>query len=156
MNLVHLVPAQLGKCQLAFPLENVNRVLPLLSIHPLPGAPHFVSGVVNLYEQFIAVINLADVLKVQAAATQLWSPMLWVQTAKRDLILRVDSVNSPFSVPSSQLQTLPEQKHSRWFNGALALETGVLLIHDLEQLLSDYDGECLDQALHDWVAERCL
>jgi len=82
--------------------------------------------------------------------------MLWVQTAKRDLILLLDSVNSPLTVPSSQLQPLPEQKHSRWFNGALALESGVLLIQDLEQLLSDHYGECLDQALHEWVSEHSL
>ncbi|MCL4409706.1 MAG: chemotaxis protein CheW [Gammaproteobacteria bacterium] len=155
METEYYLPAQIGQCKLAFPLASVQRVLPLLNSHPLPGAPSFVSGVVNIHETFIPIVQLAQILNLKAATEQLWSPMVWVQTEHRQLILLVDSVSAPVASAHKDTQAIPERTNSSWFNGILALDSGMLLIHDLETLLSDHEGQQIDQALFDFVAEHC-
>ena len=49
---------RIGDRQLAFPLENVERVIRMVALVPVPEAPEWVSGLINLRGKVMPVISL--------------------------------------------------------------------------------------------------
>jgi chemotaxis-related protein WspB len=49
----------IGRGRYALPLGAVTRVLPVARLAPLPGAPHFVPGLLDLHGEAIPVIDLS-------------------------------------------------------------------------------------------------
>jgi chemotaxis-related protein WspB len=49
----------IGVARYALPLAAIERVLPVARLTPLPGAPHFVPGLLDLHGEAIPVIDLS-------------------------------------------------------------------------------------------------
>jgi len=49
----------IGRGRYGLPLGAIDRVLPVARLAPLPGAPHFVPGLLDLHGEAIAVIDLS-------------------------------------------------------------------------------------------------
>jgi chemotaxis-related protein WspB len=49
----------IGRGRYALPLGAIDRVLPVARLSPLPGAPHFVPGLLDLHGEAIPVIDLS-------------------------------------------------------------------------------------------------
>lgn len=144
----HVLPFTVAGHRFAIELEQVRRVLPALAITPLPGAPAVIRGVVNGQGQPLPVADLAIRFDWPAQGLSLWQPFLWVHTNRRDLLLPVETVESarycarddwrPAAHPNLPTQLL---------KGVMITPEGLLLIQDLEQVLSPDDEERLDDAI---------
>lgn len=143
-----VLPFRLAGQHLAVALESVVRVLPALVCTPLPGAPDTVRGLVNLHGQILPVVDLARRFDWPSSPPSLWQPFLWLKTHSRELLLPVETVETAASCDPQDFAPAPHPRvPSSIFKGVVRTAEGMLLIQDVEQVLSEEDGERLTAVL---------
>lgn len=148
MEQLHLLPFCLGQHRLAIPVTEVVRVLPALLWTELPGCPLSVDGIINVKGMLLAQVDLARCFGWPSPPLQLWRPLIWLKLRDRQILIPVDQVDSVMSVDPNQLITNTDpQINSNQLKGVVQTDQGILLIQDIEQLLSESDELLLQQAL---------
>ena len=139
---------ELDKQRYTLPVERVQRVLRVVAITPLPGAPEIVLGVVDVAGAVLPVIDLRRRFGLPSRQIRLSDHLVLADTGRRAVALLVDAatdVVDPRPEDVAQAQAfLPGLAH---VGGALMLESGLVLIHDLDRLLSLDEEAALDSVL---------
>lgn len=149
--MISVLPFHLAAQQYAVPLEHVIRVVPMLLPTQLPGAPANIAGVVSIHGQVFPVIDLAHVFHQPELKVDLWTPMIWLRTTARELLIPVSSVEEISQVePEQFVEGSHESIKSPLLSGVLSKHDHLLLIMDIEALLSPADEGALAQALADY------
>jgi purine-binding chemotaxis protein CheW len=134
--------------QYALPLPMVQRVLPMVAVSPLPQAPSIALGVINLHGQVIPVLDIRRRLGFPARDYGLTAHLLVARTSRRILALPVDEVWGVREVAAEAVvppaAILPHLGH---IAGIVVLADGLLVIQDLEALLSLEEEQWLAEAL---------
>jgi purine-binding chemotaxis protein CheW len=134
----------------ALPLNDVERVLPMVAVSPLPQAPAVVLGVINLHGQVIPVLDLRRRFGLPLRDYGLTARLLVVRTSRRILALPVDEVLGVLDVAGAAVTpvdvVLPGIGHVA---GIVALADGLLFIHDVEACLSLDEEQRLTTALEE-------
>lgn len=136
-------------------LESVKRVLRAVAVTTLPRAPAIVLGIVDLQGDVVPVINLRKRFGHPSRDMRLSDQILFVNTATRTVALVVDEttgvleLNAEHYAPAQGFA--PKQ---RLFDGAVKTKDGLILIHDLEQLLSLEEEEAIAVALKEALDQR--
>ena len=145
-----MLPFWLADQRLAVTLDQVVRVLPALQATPLPGAPEAVCGLVNVHGKLLPVVDLARRFGWVSPAPGLWQPFIWLRSSTRELLLPVARVESVCSEAAEDFIPAPDPRvPSNLLRGVLRTREGLLLIQDVEQLLSDSDEVQLAALLTD-------
>jgi purine-binding chemotaxis protein CheW len=134
------------------PLEAVEQVLPMVEISLLPAAPEVLLGVIDYHGEILPVVDLRARLKLSRRELELQNRLLVVRTTRRRLALVADAV-------AGVREVLPEAVHDpagidptlRHVAGIATLEDGLVVIQDLETLLSADEEQVLCQALPERV-----
>lgn len=152
--MISVLPFELAAQQFAVPLEQVIRVVPMLLPTQLPGAPSTIAGVVSMHGQLLPVIDLAKVFGLPELRVNLWTPMLWLRTTARELLVPVASLHELSVVePEKFVEGSHPNINSTLLSGVLTQVNGLVLIMDLEALLSPADEAQLQNALTDYMAQ---
>ena len=134
----------------ALDLSQVERVVGMVAVSPLPKAPAVVIGVINHHGSVVPVVDLRPRLGFQRRECGLTDHLLIARTTRRMLALPVDEVLGVNEVlvedivaPSTLLCGVG------YVTGIVALADGLLFIHDLEALLSMDEERRLTEAMDD-------
>lgn len=145
---LHLLPFRLGQHRLAIPVTEVIKVLPAVLWTELPGSPLSVDGVISIKGMLLAQVDLARCLGWPSPQLQLWRPLIWLKLSNRQIVIPVDEVNSVISYDPQQLiANTDPQINSNQLKGVVQTEQGILLIQDIEQLLSESDELLLQHSM---------
>jgi len=148
-----LVVWVLGPQRYALPVAVVERVVAAMEVTPLPDAPDPVCGVVNLQGRLLPVLNMRRRLGWPERELQLSDQLVVARSARRWLGFFVDAVEGVVDPPPDArigAETLCAEIGS--MAGVAKLADGLILIHDLERLLSSEQQRQLDDALAARVA----
>jgi purine-binding chemotaxis protein CheW len=143
-----LVVFALEATRYAVPLSAVERVLPMVAVQLVPGAPRVVLGAINLEGRVVPVVDLRRRLDLPSRDYGLNAHLLIVQTSRRTLAVPADEATGVVEVdPRSVTSTETVLPRLGRVAGIAALGDGLLFIHDIEAFLTpEEDGE-LGQAL---------
>ncbi|MDD5558917.1 chemotaxis protein CheW [Candidatus Methylomirabilis sp.] len=132
----------------ALPLHDVERVLPMVAVSPLPQAPAVVLGVMNLHGQVIPVLDLRRHFGLPIRDYGLTARLLVIRTSRRILTLAVDEVLGVREIAQETI-TRPDALLSGIGHvaGIVTLADGLLFIHDVEACLSLDEEQRLTTAL---------
>ena len=134
----------------ALDLDRVQRSLRVVAITPLPAAPANVLGIIDLGGTVIPVINLRQRFHHPPRRLHLSDHLVIAKTRKRIVALLVDETKGVIEVPAQSCSPadgiLPRLE---FVEGAVKLDDGLVLIHDLDRLLSLEEEEAIDCALRD-------
>lgn len=144
-----LVAFRLDERFFAVELAAVERVLLMVAVTPLPGAPDVVLGVFDYQGQLVPVMNVRRRFGLRERASAPADQLLLLRTPRRLLAFAVDSVDPAVTVSASALVTaeevVPGLEHVR---GIVRLEErGIVLVHDVETFLSLDESRRLDAAV---------
>lgn len=134
--------------QYALPLSTVERAVLMVEVTPLPAAPDIVSGAINVQGRIIPVVDMRMRFGLPQREAVLADQLVVARTSKRSFALAVDAVLGVAEHAEQDVITaeaiLPGIEYVR---GVVKLRDGMILIHDLERLLSLEEEQALDCVL---------
>lgn len=134
----------------ALDLSQVERVVSMVAVSPLPRTPAIVVGVINHRGSVVPVLDLRPRFGFPRRELGLTDHLLLGRTSRRMLALPVDEVLGVNEVPVENILApstlLPGVGY---VTGIVALADGLLFIHDLEALLSMDEERRLTEAMDD-------
>lgn len=125
-ELVQLVVFDLDNEEYAAPIEDLREIIRIPEIAPVPNAPEFIRGILNLRGTIVVVIDLEKrfhlTRKGQAAA----SHIIITQVKDNAFGLIVDKVSEVLRVPVSKIQPTPSlvssKIHADYLKGVAVIE----------------------------------
>jgi purine-binding chemotaxis protein CheW len=132
-----LVIFSLDDQRYALPLDQVQRSIRVVAITPLPEAPAIVLGIIDLAGVVIPVINLRERFKLRPRAIRLSDHLIIANTGRLTVALLADETMGVIQVPRAiSMPSSGIMSGLGLVDGAIKLSDGLILIHDLERLLS--------------------
>jgi purine-binding chemotaxis protein CheW len=132
----------------ALPLSVVERVVRAVEVLPLPRAPQVVLGVVDVAGRIVPVVDIRALFRLPARELDIGDHFIIARTPLRVVALVVDRVIGIRELPAAPAggaaNPLP---FAEFLRGAAQLEGGIVLIYDLDRLLSLDEESRLDAAL---------
>ena len=130
----------LGEDLMGIPIDQVDEIHHPLDLTPVPHAPSYVRGVMNLRGEVVTVIDLRVILGLEPAVLTRRTCNVVVRWGGERVGLLVDRIGDVVSAAQETIEPPPAniaERHGRFLRGLCKLETGVLAILDIEQLLSE-------------------
>jgi len=135
----------------AITLSSVRRVIRAVEVTPLPGAPETVLGSINLRGTLIAVVDLRKKFRLAPRPIKISDRFIVAVTPRRTLAFPVDSVIGVREVTEADGGGgLPALAPA--LKGVVRMGDDVVLICDLDALLSLEEEASLNRALRDTTA----
>ena len=129
-------------------LEQVQRAIRVVAFTPLPRAPSIVLGIMDLGGVVIPVIDTRGRFNHAPRPVQLSDHLIIADTGRRTVALLVDEIGGVMEASVDRLVSAGEILPGIEFvDGAVKLEDGLILIHDLGRLLSLEEEDAIDEAL---------
>lgn len=144
---VKFVCFRLGGQDYALDVGETIEILRLVAITPLPEAPDFVPGIINLRGEIIPVIDLRLRYGLKQKMYNLNTPIMVVMSKDRLTGLIVDEVTEVITIPSSCITANEIMFNNRYVKSIAKYDDQLLLIANLEDLLTLEEEEALEQAL---------
>lgn len=143
----------LDSARFALPLQSVERIVHAVQLTPLPLAPAVVAGIVDVEGEVLPVFDLRHRFGLPARALDPADHLLIARTAQRRVVLIVDAAEGvqqhTADAPSGMTRFAadPAGADRGALDGVLTAEAGLILIQDLERLLSAEEDALLQDAL---------
>jgi purine-binding chemotaxis protein CheW len=147
---MELVEFELASGRYALPLERVVELAPMVRARALPGAPAAVSGLVNHRGSAVALVSLRRVFGVAVAGdgerATIDDHLVIADGRTRRYALQVDRVIGLRAVDPASLERGAPSRHVR---GVVVIEDELLVVQDIDALLSWDDEAILERAIAD-------
>ncbi len=105
---IELLTFLVGKQEYAIDIMSVREIRGWSKATPLPHAPAFVRGVINLRGTVLTIVDLAERLGMGRTEASERNVIIVVHTGKETVGLLVDAVSDILAINKSDLQTPPE------------------------------------------------
>ncbi|CAK0748530.1 purine-binding chemotaxis protein CheW [Gammaproteobacteria bacterium] len=118
----------------------VQEVLRVTEIAPVPGAPDYVLGIINLRGNVVTVIDARRRFNLTSRDPDDASRIVIIEAEKQVVGILVDSVAEVVDLRASEIETAPNvgnEETSRYILGVSSRGDVLLILVDLNKLLSD-------------------
>ncbi len=130
--------------EMGLDISCVHEIVKPQEIHPLPKAPDFIEGVINLRGRIIAVIDLRKKFGIKAAEDRSKIHIIICKIKKFVIGLIVDGINEVVTLAEQDIQPEPEvvsiQIKDDYVSGIARLGERIIMILNLEEILTEHDA----------------
>lgn len=137
----------LGNEEFAIPLLSVREVLGVPQVTPIPQAPSYFMGIMNLRGSVISVMDLRQKLGIKPIPGE-ETGVIILDLGDYYLGVVVDSVNSVQSLEETEISEKPvmdNQKSYDYISGVFRRDNKLVLLVDIARALSVEDRSALGQ-----------
>jgi purine-binding chemotaxis protein CheW len=141
-----LVSFRIGEEDFGVDILMVQEIIRLPTITPIPNAPRFILGMINLRGKIIPVIDLRRRLKIRGnkpSATDRNTRILIVEIFNHVTGFIVDSVSEVMKVPISEIEPTPHLVVSsidvEYITGVIKLPNRLIILLDFQQILKSQE-----------------
>lgn len=132
----------------ALHLDAVDRVVRMVEVTPLPGAPEAVEGVVDVHGEIIPVVSIRRRLGLASRAPAVSDCLVLAQPRHGRVAIIAESVLSVVERPADAFVSSRDIAHGiEHIEGVLKTGDGLVLIQDLDRFFSVKEAQSLDLAL---------
>lgn len=117
----------------------VQEVLRVSEIAPVPGAPHYVLGIINLRGNVVTVIDTRKRFGQPEHEIDDLSRIIIIEVEGQVVGLLVDQVAEVAYMRTSQIESAPDvgnDESAKYIQGVVTREEGLLILVDVNKLLS--------------------
>lgn len=117
---------------------SVQEVLRPTEMAPVPGAPHFVQGIINLRGNVVTVIDIRKRMGLPTIEADDLSRVVVLDVMGQMVGLFVDSVAEVEDILETDIDTSPAAGNNQsndFIQGVINLESGLLILLDVDRLL---------------------
>jgi purine-binding chemotaxis protein CheW len=118
----------------------VQEVLRVTEIAPVPGAPGYVLGIINLRGNVVTVIDTRTRFGLPTTELDDSSRIVIIESEQQVVGILVDSVAEVVELRQSEIDSAPNignDESSRYIQGVASRDKDLLIVVDLNKLLSD-------------------
>lgn len=118
----------------------VQEVLRVTEIAPVPGAPEFVLGIINLRGNVVTVIDTRSRFGLMSKDPDDETRIVIIEADKQVIGILVDSVAEVVELRASEIETTPNvgsDDAAKYIQGVATREGQLLILVDLNKLLTD-------------------
>ena len=122
----------------------VQEVLRMTEIAPVPGAPHYVIGIINLRGNVVTVIDTRRRFGLGDVEHDDETRIVIVEANNNVVGILVDSVAEVVDLKTSEIETAPNvgnDESSKYIQGVSSRENELLILVDVNKLLSDEEWQ---------------
>lgn len=143
---------------LTFTLGSEEYAIDILKVQEIRGyeqptlianSPPFIKGVINLRGIIVPIVDLRVKFNLGKIEYTPFTVVIILNIAGRVIGVVVDSVSDVISLTSSQIRPAPDFSGSfdtKYILGLAAIDTRMMIVTDIERLMSSADMELLDTA----------
>ena len=116
----------------------VQEVLRITEIAPVPGAPSYVLGIINLRGNVVTVIDTRSRLGLMTVEPDDSSRIVIIETEKHVVGILVDSVAEVVDLAASEIEPAPavgSEESSKYIQGVASRDGNLVILMDLNKLL---------------------
>lgn len=117
----------------------VQEVLRMTEIAPVPGAPDYVLGIINLRGNVVTVIDTRKRFGLQEKQAEDATRIVIIEAANQVIGILVDSVAEVADLRTSEMESAPNvgsDESSKFIQGVSSQGDGLLILVDVDKLLS--------------------
>jgi purine-binding chemotaxis protein CheW len=118
----------------------VQEVLRVSEIAPVPGAPAYVLGIINLRGNVVTVIDTRARFGLPSTEVDDSSRIIVIESEKQVVGMLVDAVAEVVELREGEIDVAPNvgnEESSRYIQGVATRESKLLILVDLNKLLTD-------------------
>ncbi len=118
----------------------VQEVLRVSEIAPVPGAPEYVLGIINLRGNIVTVVDTRQRFGLRSKELDDLSRIIIIEVSSNVIGILVDSVAEVVYLSASSMESAPNVgsgENSRYIQGVCNRENQLLILVDLNKLLAD-------------------
>lgn len=122
----------------------VQEVLRMTEIAPVPGAPHYVLGIINLRGNVVTVIDTRRRFGLPEIENDDETRIVIVEANNNVVGILVDSVAEVVDLKESEIETAPNvgnDESSKYIQGVSSRENELLILVDVNKLLSEEEWQ---------------
>lgn len=146
---VQLVTFRLGREEFGLDVFAVHEILRWQEVTPVPRAPAFVEGVIDVRGALVPVVDLRRRFELPDVSTGAETRIVLVEFGGERLGLVVDAVTEVLRVPETALSPPPEYIRglaAEFVRGIVRLEGRLVVLIDIERILSSQERIALQEA----------
>ncbi|MFI4979448.1 MAG: chemotaxis protein CheW [Nevskiales bacterium] len=142
----------LGQEEYGVDILKVQEIRGYDTVTRIPEAPDFIKGVINLRGTIVPVVDMRLKFRLASAEYNEFTVMIILNVARRVVGMVVDGVSDVMQLGPGQIRPAPEfgsGVNTRFITGIGALEQRMLILIDIEKLMSSQDMALMDSvAIH--------
>lgn len=118
----------------------VQEVLREIEVAPVPGAPHYVLGIINLRGNVVSVIDARIRFGLSTRDSDDMTRIIVIETRQQIIGILVDSVAEVVDVERSEIDVAPNvgnAETSKYIDGVVSRGDKLLILVDLNKLLTE-------------------
>ena len=124
----------------------VQEVLRMTDVAPVPGAPHYVMGIINLRGNVVTVLDTRKLLDLATSDITDSSRIMIIESGKVTVGLLVDSVAEVVNIALSDIDPPPSvgnDEGSRYIQGVYSSDQQILILIDLNKLINEENRDAI-------------
>lgn len=140
----------LGEEKFGIPLLQVRELISVPETTPIPYAPDYFLGIMNLRGQVISIIDLRKKMKISSKENTKETAVIIIEIQDVSLGIIVDSINKVLNMNSHDVSIVPEiesQIHSEFISGIYrSPDDNLIVLMNLEKVLDLKDIAAMKKA----------
>lgn len=130
----------------ALDVMRVQEVLKVGDISPVPGAPEYVLGIINLRGKVVTVLDARLRLGLRYAEPTEQSRIIVLEAAGQDVGILVDGVTEVVHIRRADIDPSPgvgNEEAVRYIQGVASRDKALVIVVDVDKLLSEEEWAAL-------------
>ena len=122
----------------------VQEVLRMTEIAPVPGAPDYVLGIINLRGNVVTVMDTRKRFGLMEAEPDDATRIVIIEAGSQVVGILVDSVAEVVDLRASEIETAPNvgnDESSKYIQGVCSRDNELLILVDVDKLLTDEEWQ---------------
>jgi len=138
--IIQWVTFRLGDEKYGINVMQVQEVLRITEIAPVPGSPSYVLGIINLRGNVVTVIDTRSRFGLMSKEVDDATRIVIIESDDHIIGIQVDSVAEVVDLRASEIETAPNvgnEESSKYIQGVTSQDNQLLILVDLNKFLSD-------------------
>jgi len=148
---VQIVGFRVGTETFGLPISFVREIVRVPQITPVPNAPDFVEGVINLRGRIVSVIDLRKRFGAKDMETSKKNRIVVVELGRRSVGLLVNSASEVLKIPPSEIEApndLFQDGDVDYVTGVAKLKGRLVILLDIEKVMRRSELRSLENVEH--------
>ncbi|UOD34397.1 purine-binding chemotaxis protein CheW [Deferribacteraceae bacterium V6Fe1] len=141
-DISQFVGFKLGSEKYAIDIMVIEEILRKTEITPVPKAPDFIEGIVNIRGRVIPVVDLKKKLKLGIVNDSQTSRIIITNINNKKIGFLVDEVEEVLRIEKNLIEDAPALAvniDSNYINGVAKTEKGMIILLDITKVFSPYE-----------------